>query len=319
LPGASLFLTYPVTEKLAVGFGTFSYFGLALDYGDNWVGRYYAQKDTLLGVTLMPAASFKVTDWLSVGGSLNAMYGYLDSQTAIRNPTYPDGQMTLKDEEWGFGGNAGILIQPREGTRIGVNYLSEVKLNFKDKPGFSGLDGTPLGNLPIIQNPPVINMGMTVPQGVMVGAYQDLNAQWALMADVGWQNWSRFGQVQVGVDSANPTSFTTQLHYQDTWHGAIGAQYKASEQWRFTGGFAYDTSAVSDANRTLLLPMGATYRYGLGAFWKVSDSVDLGAAYELAWSGDLPVTQSTPYRGTVSGSFDNAFFSFFSVNLNWRF
>jgi long-chain fatty acid transport protein len=319
LPGASLFITYPVTEKLTVGFGTFSYFGLAEDYGDNWVGRYYVQKATLLGMSLMPAASFKVTDWLSVGGGLNAMYGYLDTQVAIRTLAPGDGQMTLKDETWGFGGNAGILIQPREGTRVGAAYVSPVKLNFKDKPSFSNLG--PLGGLPLFTSPPQLDLGMTVPQSVMVGIFQQLNAQWALMADVGWQNWSRFGQVDIGYDTANPGSLTTQLHYDDTWHGAIGAQYQASEQWQFTGGFAYDTSAVSDANRTVTLPMGAAYRFGLGTLWKFSKSLDLGAAYQFMWCGDMPVNQGSPlaYRGQVSGSYNNAWFSFLTVNLTWRF
>jgi long-chain fatty acid transport protein len=321
LPGMSLFITYPVTEKLTVGFGTFSYFGLAENYGNNWAGRYYIQKGTLLGLSLMPAASFKVNDWLSIGGGLNAMYGYLDGQIAVNNVIGPDGQMKIKDSTWGFGGNGGILIQPRPGTRIGVNYLSEVKLDFSDKPSFSGLGP---GLSVLLANPPTLNLGMTVPQSVMVGIYQELNAKWALLADVGWQNWSRFGEVAVGVNSSTSGSskdLTTQLQYDDTWHGAIGAQYTASEQWRFTGGFAYDTSAVSDANRTVTVPMGDTYRFGLGAFWKVSQSVDLGAAYELAWSGDLPVTQgsSGSYRGEVSGSYNNVFFSFFSVNLNWHF
>ena len=319
LPGASLFITYPVTEKVTVGMGTFSYFGLAQDYGNDWAGRYYVQKATLLGLTLMPAASLKVNDWLSVGGGLNAMYGYLDAQTAVNNLVGPDGKMKINNHTWGFGGNAGVMVQPQEGTRIGVNYLSEVDLNFKARPGFTGL-GPGLGA--VLANPPTLDLGITVPQSVMVGVFQDLNAKWAVMADVGWQNWSRFGQVEVGVNNGNPSGpkdLTTQLHYDDTWHGAAGVQYQYSEQWRFTGGIAYDTSAVSDKNRTVLLPMAATYRFGLGTLWKFSQTVDLGAAYELAWSGDVPVSQSGPYRGTVSGSYNNMFFSFFSVNLNWHF
>ncbi|MFZ0826608.1 MAG: OmpP1/FadL family transporter [Verrucomicrobiia bacterium] len=317
LPGLSMFITYPVTEKLSVGFGAFSYFGLSEDFGNNWVGRYYAQNATLLGMSLMPAASYKVNDWLSVGGGLNAMYGYLNAQTAINTLGPNDGQLTLKDEVWGFGGNAGIMIMPREGTRIGINYLSQVKLNFSDKPQLDGAPG--LGLLPVFHN--AVNMGMTVPQSVMVGIYQKLNAQWAVMADVGWQQWSKFGEVEIGYDGIkNPNSLTTQLNFNDTWHGALGLEYKYSDQWRFTGGFAYDSSAVSDANRPVILPIGAAYRFGLGSFYTISKSVDLGAAYELAWSGDLPVTQtSSPYRGNVVGSYNNAYFMFFSLNLNWRF
>jgi long-chain fatty acid transport protein len=313
LPGMSFFITYPVTEKLSVGFGTFSYFGLAENYGDNWSGRYYIQKGTLLGLTLMPAASFKVNDWLSIGGGLNAMYGYLDSQVALRKPiAEADGQMKLNDSVWGFGGNAGIMISPRQGTRIGVNYLSEVKLDFSAVPSFSNL-----GSLGVL-SPKALNMGMTVPQSVMVGIYQDINTNWAVMADVGWQQWSRFGEVSISY-SGNPNNLTTQMNFDDTWHGAIGAQYKASEQWRFTGGFAYDTSAVSDANRSVALPLAEAYRMGLGANWQYSKTLDFGAAYELTWIGDMSVNQTSAYRGTVSGTYNNAYFMFFSLNLNWRF
>ena len=319
LPGASLFLTIPVTEKLTVGFGTFSYFGLAENYGNTWAGRYYVQKGTLLGMSLMPAASFKVNDWLTIGGGLNAMFGYLDAQTAVNNVIGPDGQMKIKDNVWGFGGNGGILIQPVEGTRIGVDYNSQVNLNFSDRPSFSGL-GPGLGIL--LKNPPTLDLGMTVPQSVMVGVYQDINTNWAVMADVGWQNWSQFSEVSIGVNTANPANskdLTANLHFNDTWHGAIGAEYKYSPDWRFTGGFAYDTSAVNDADRSPVVPVGQAYRFGLGAFYKISQTMDLGAAYEFLWIGDMSVNQSSAYKGTVSGSYNDAFFSFFSVNLNWRF
>ncbi|HTY89392.1 MAG TPA: outer membrane protein transport protein [Candidatus Acidoferrum sp.] len=319
LPGANLFITYPVTEKLAVGFGTFSYFGLKIDYNNDWVGRYYVQNGTLLGMTLMPAASFKVNDWLSIGGGLNAMYGYMDTEVALRTLAPGDGTLKLRDEQWGFGGIGGIIITPREGTRLGVTYLSEVKLDFSDKPSLHNLG--PLGVLPVFQNPPTLNLGVTVPQSVMFGIWQKLNEKWAVMADVGWQNWSRFGEVEVGFDAAHPNSLTANLHYDDTWHGAIGAQYTASDKWQFTGGFAYDTSAVSDAHRTVMLPIGPAYRFGLGALWKYSKNLDFNAAYEFIWSGDLPVTQGAPgdYRGEVSGSYNNVWFSFFTVNLTWRF
>ena len=146
----------------------------------------------------MPAASFKVNDWLSIGGGLNAMYGYLDGQVAVNNLIGPDGQMKINNHQWGFGGNAGIMIQPQPGTRIGVNYLSQVDLNFSAKPGFTGLGP---GLSVLLANPPQLNMGMTVPQSVMVGIYQELNDKWALLADVGWQNWSQFGEVAIGIDS----------------------------------------------------------------------------------------------------------------------
>jgi len=316
LPAAGLFFSQQLSDRWAVGLGAFSYFGLVEKFDDNWVGRYYAQKAALLGMSLMPAVSFKATDWLSLGAGLNAMYGYMDTEVAVRTLAAGDGQLKVKDETWGFGGNAGVMIEPRKGTRIGVTYLSPVRLDFKATPTFSNLGR--FGSV-LVDNPSPLNLGMTVPQSVMLGGYHELNAKWALMADVGWQNWSQFGKVDVGVDSASPSSLTKNLKYDDTWHGAIGAQYHASEQWLLSAGFAYDSSAVSDANRTLALPMGEAYRFGLGAQWQVSKAISLGAAYEFMWAGDMPVTQNSPYRGRVSGSFANSWFSFFDLNMTWKF
>lgn len=316
LPAGSLFFTQSLSDRFAVGLGTFSYFGLAEEYDDNWVGRYYAQKNVLLGLSLMPAVSFKATEWLAIGAGLNAMYGYLDSELPIRTGAPDDGQLELNDETWGFGANVGVLITPRRGTRFGVTYLSPVDLDFEDRPRFSNLG--PLGGA-IFANPPQLDLGLTVPQSVMLSGSHDLSPTWALLANVGWQNWSQFGKVDVGVDSATPSSLTKDLNYDDTWHGAIGAQFRASQWWLLSVGFAYDTSAVSDEDRTFSLPMGEAYRFGLGAQWQVSQAVSLGAAGEFMWAGDMPVTQESAYRGRVSGSFEESWFAFFNLNLTWRF
>jgi long-chain fatty acid transport protein len=324
LPGAGFFMVEELSEKFSVGFGAFSYFGLLEKYDDDWVGRYYVQESALVGVSLMPSVSFKATEWLSIGAGMNAMYGYLMSQMAVNNidPLIGDGQMKLKDEAWGFGANGGVMIEPRKGTRIGATYLSRVNLDFEDRPSFSNLGP---GLSAILSSPPQLDVGMQVPQSAMVGFYHELGPKWAILADVGWQDWSQFGKVDAGVDYANgsatPQSRTFDLNYQDTWHGALGVQYTHSPKWRFTGGAAYDTSAVDDADRTVTLPMGEAWRFGVGAQWQVSNTINLGAAYEFLWAGDMSVDQGSDLdlRGRVSGSYDDAWFSFFTLNATWKF
>jgi long-chain fatty acid transport protein len=321
LPAASLFLTIPLSDRFAVGFGSYSSFGLVTKYNSDWVGRYYIQEGALLGMSLMPAVSFKATDWLSIGAGLNAMYGYFDTKVAIRTRLdgTDDGQMKLQDSTWGFGANAGIMAEPAQGTRLGLTYQSPTSLDFKATPSF---------NRSVLTSPPQLNFGMTVPQSVMLSAYQELNDKWALLANVGWQNWNQFGQVEVQVNyvpvgdgGTDYRATTANLNYQDTWHGALGVQFRASEKWLFSTGVAYDSSAVSDSNRTLSVPMGQAYRIGLGAQWQVSQKVNIGAAYEFLWAGDMPVTQGSvgDYRGYVSGGYNGSYFSFFTVNANWKF
>ena len=194
------------------------------------MGRYYVQKSTLIGLTLTPAVSYRVNDWLSVGAGLNMMYGYIDSEIAINNigEARPDGKLKYDDSRWGYGANLGILVEPKPGTRFGLTYLSEVKLDFAAVPEFSGL-GPVLQALLVSRGLTTneLDLSMTVPQMVMFSAYHEINPKWAVMGNVGWQNWSRFGQVDVGINSSNPTSLTTDSDYNDTWHGALGAQYTA--------------------------------------------------------------------------------------------
>jgi len=317
LPAGGAFVVVPLAEKWRVGVGALSYFGLASEYDDSWVGRYYVQKSALIGMTLMPSVSFQATEWLSIGAGMNAMYGFLDTELAVNVPLSPtDGQMTLKDHAWGLGADVGVLIKAGEKTRFGVTYLSPVKLDWTPTPSYSGPAPGPV-------SPSELDLGVTVPQSVMVSGYHQLNEQWAIMADFGWQNWSEFGYVQAGVEAGNTT--TLNLQYQDTFHGAVGAQYKGWEKWTLSGGVAYDSSAVDDANRTVTLPMGQAWRFGLGAQYQIGQSINVGAAYTFLWAGDMSVDQQSTFpvvaggRGRVSGSYADAWFSFITVNLTWQF
>jgi long-chain fatty acid transport protein len=322
LPGGSLFVVEKINQDWSVGFGVLSYFGLSTTYDDSWVGRYYIQKGTLIGLTLTPAVSYRVNEKLYLGAGVNIMYGYLDSQLAVNNLTGPDGQMKLNDNRWGYGANLGILVEPWQGTRFGLTYLSEVKLDFSAQPQFSGL-ATGLHDLLNSRGllTGSIDMNMKVPQMVMFSAYHDLNRQWAIMGNIGWQNWSQFGKVDVQVNSNNPTSLTVNNDYNDTWHVALGAQYRPVETaWTYSAGIAYDSSAVDDNKRTVTLPMGAAWRFGLGAQYAFSQALSLGASYELAWGANMPVDQNRgPVAGRVAGSYNNASFNFFALNLSWKY
>ena len=51
----------------------------------------------------------------------------------------------------------------------------------------------------------------------------------------------------------------------------------------------------------------------------MSKAVNLGAAYEFMWAGNMPVTQDSAYRGQRLGRFNNSLVLFFDLNLTWKF
>jgi long-chain fatty acid transport protein len=326
-PGGGAFFSYSVSPDLKLGFAVTGNFGLAEKYDSGWVGRYYVQETTLLGVSFLPSIAYRVNEKWSLGASLNIMYGKLENQVAINNiGAAPDGQLNLDDNTWGLGVNLGVLYELDPRTRFGLTYNSQVSLDFKAPAQFSGLSpglNAVLGNRGLLNAN--VDLGIKVPQGVMGSAFHQLNDRWAVLGSVGWQQWSRFGKVEVGVDSNNPTSLTTNLNYKDTWHFAAGAQYRLSDPWMLNLGIAYDSGFQDSGNVSPALPANAAWRFGVGAQNQVSKTFSWGIAGEYAYGGTLDVNkQSTAPvglggRGNLLGSYNSTGIFFVAANFSWKF
>lgn len=323
IPVGGMFYTQELGSGWSAGIGAFSYFGLGAEYDDGWVGRYTIKESSLLGFTVMPAISYRVNAHLSFGAGFNWMFGAMEQKTAVKNYVeQTDGEFELSDDTQGFGANAGVLAE-FDGTRLGVTYLSQVKLDFEDTPEFTGLGPfteEALRRAGILGAR--LDLGMTVPQTLMASAYHELSEDWAVMGNVGWQNWNEFGKVRVAV-ADTLLSTTTDLQYSDTWHVAVGAEWGGvAPGWLLTGGVAYDSSPMEDEDRTVSLPMAETWRFGVGAEWAKSERVELGFAYELGWLGSMPVDEYRELGNTivrrVSGEFENALLHMFALNLTWK-
>ncbi|MEB0045909.1 MULTISPECIES: OmpP1/FadL family transporter [unclassified Pseudomonas] len=322
IPGGSFFITHQLDDNWSVGFGAYGDFGLAANYKNDWSGRYFAQDASLGGLSLVPSVAYRFNEQWSVGLGVKAMYGMLQTQTAIDRSPFGltdrnDGQFKYQDTTWGYGANLGVIYAPQPGTRIGLAYTSKVDLNFEDKLNVHG-DG------PLLQRLDGLNtkLDMQVPQTATLSLFQQLDAQWAFLATVNWQDWSQFGNVAVQVDTTavGAQSTTVNAHYKDTWQLALGTQYQATPKLLWNAGVAYDSSAVSDANRTFTAPMGESWRLATGATYALNKDTDVNVSWALVWLGDMPVDQTKSTSGIrTSGQFDNAWIQAITGNMTWRF
>jgi long-chain fatty acid transport protein len=326
MPAGGTFYVHPVNKQLSLGIGVFGYFGLAVDYDSGWVGRYYAKEAKLQGLNVMPAAAYRVNDWLSFGAGLNAMYGILNQKIAVNNNPggigeYPDGELELDDKVWGFGGVFGVLMEPSQRTRFGLTYMTKIELDFETDADFSGLRPALqaiLGNKGLLDTK--LKLPVNAPQSVMLSAYHEINDRWAIMGNVGWQDWSEFGSIDVTVSAEDTNSLTVDMNYDDTWHAAAGVQYKVSDLLLLSLGISYNSSMMEDDERTPSVPSGEVWQFGTGVQYKVKKNLDVSVAYELAWLGDLSMDVNRgPLAGRVSGDYTNTSMHFINLALNWRF
>jgi long-chain fatty acid transport protein len=326
LPGGGLFYSHSVSPDFKVGLALTGNFGSVVKYDDGWVGRYRAQEGTLLGFSILPSVAWRVNENLSLGASLNAMVGKFENRVAVNNIVGSDGSLELDDNAWGFGANLGLLYEVNQGTRFGITYTSPVKLDFSAQPQWSDL-GTGIRALLASREllDANVDLGVTVPQGVNASFYHEIDPRWAVLGSVGWQQWSKFGEVAVGVDSNNPIGLTTRLDFKDTWHVAGGAQYKWSDKWLLNAGIAYDSGFQDNNAVALALPANAAWRFGIGAQKEESKTFNWGLSFEYLYGGSLHsnIAGSVPValggRGDVVGSFNNVAFYFLAANGSWKF
>jgi long-chain fatty acid transport protein len=321
MPSSSGFFVYKLNDRWRLGGSLTSYLGISANYGDNWAGRYYLQSVTLLTISFTPTAAYKVNDWLSVGVGPNIVWGKLKQSTAVNNilEGLPDGRLTLDNNTFGFGAIAGIMIEPQKGTRIGVSYLSPVQMDFSNVANASGLGPilkAALGQLQVSS----VDMKQTLPQQVMLSVYHELNDKLALMANFGWQNWSAFGNIDLEVDASTTRSFTADAHLRDTFHGALGMQYKITPQWLWSLGLAYDSAASSYTYRRPTTAFDRQWRYATGIQYALRDNITLGLAYELGDMGQATMNNRRgPLAGRIAGDFPSNLVNFVAGNIKWQF
>jgi long-chain fatty acid transport protein len=329
VPTGSLSYVSSVSDKLKLGLTAGSYLGLGIKFDDTWAGRYYVQQEDFATSFLNGAFGYKVNDWLSVGGGLSLVYGQLGVQTNINNvlDSGDDGRLKFKDTDTAPGWNAGLLIEPRAGTRVGLTYMSKVDLKFKDHTSINGAGPVLSGLLQtaVFRNAQS-TFDFTLPNQVMLSAYQELTPDLAIMVDLGWQNWSEFGQIGLSIDTTTATgnslsnSTSVDANFQDTWHTAVGARYRLNPLWSVSAGFAYDSSPVSNSDRSIVLPLDRQYRYGLGLTYDWRKNITFGAAYEYMDAGSAPVNQTGgAMKGDLKGRLKDDAFSILALNVNWKF
>ena len=312
---------HSVSEDFKLGMSMGSYFGLGLDYDDDWVGRYYVTEGEFLTFGVNPTAAYRINDWLSVGGGVSLVYAELTQKAAINNVLdgLPDGELKLEEDDVGFGFNLGLLVEPQAGTRFGLSYRSKVDLEFDDALSLKGLGPTLSAALGGVLGAKV-DLEMNIPQMVMVSGYHELTERLAIMANIGWQEWSEFGKSDITISSQTTTSLTQDRNYDDTWHVALGMQYRIAEPWLLSAGIAYDESPVDDDDRTPDLPLDRQIRYAIGAQYDWDDDLTFGFAYEYLDAGKAEIDQFRgPLAGRLEGEYDTNEIHFFAINMSWKF
>ncbi|GAA5482213.1 OmpP1/FadL family transporter [Haloferula sargassicola] len=261
-----LYLSHDLTDDLTIGFGSYTFYGLATNYPLSFAARPMADQSKLKTINFNPAIAWRLHPKVSIGAGFDAVYA-----DGALNATLPNSLplLDLAGDDWGYGYNVGLMYEITDRTRVGLHYRSEVDLT---------LEGRIVSAVvPIFNGPGIVDL--TLPDTFEFSLYHEFNDRWAIHGDVTWTGWSDFQQLQPIVFGAPAQPAATPENWNDVWRFSLGTTWKATERLTLRAGVAYDESPVEPQFRTLRIPDTDRLWLSVGASWSFNPCWSLDVGY----------------------------------------
>lgn len=345
VPGAfvpNLYFVAPVNDKFALGAGMNVNFGLKSEYDDGYDAGIFGGKTDLSAINLNLSGAYRVTEGLSLGLGVNAVYAKAqvernagiiadtakNSQNAFnvgspedkKIPQYLTSQdksvVSLQDRAaWGFGWNAGVMYQFNEANRIGLAYHSKVDIDFSDRTATSLEAG-------VIEAGKTGNLTFTLPDYLELSGFHQLTDKLAVHYSYKYTHWSRLTKLHASFGDGKK-AFEKELQYSNNSRVALGASYDLYEKLTLRAGIAYD-QAASRHQRSAAIPDTDRTWYSLGATYKFTPnlSVDLGYAYlkgKKVHFKEVATIGKNVMLNTTANYTSQAHANLYGLNLNYSF
>lgn len=249
----NFFAQYKVNDRVAVGFGVYVPFGLAIEYPKDWIGTDHGIDSELAVIDYSTAVAVKATDKLSLGLGIFARNANVDLTSSMG--TF-ENEFDLDD--WGWGLHVGAMYEFTKNTRLGVSYRS--RSQHKIKGDFDFMKGSPAASTYDATLP------MDAPEQVQLSGYHKLNDKIGLSAGAKWTRWTRFDALTINNACS---SVEVAQRWQNAWNFSLGMDYYHSENWTFRTGIGFDESPVPNSHeRTTAIADNDRWEIALGASYK---------------------------------------------------
>ena len=251
----AMYLVVPLNDKFALGFATFSNFGLATEFDDDYAAGQLAGETSITTVNFNTSLSYKVNDKFAIAGGLNIIYA---EASLIRNfgesplPLPPQTEAAnLSGDDIAYGWNMGLSYDFDENNRLGFSYRSEVKLALKGdysngiptyiEGGFGGqvVPGT---------------MDITLPAIMEFSGLHQLSDALAVHYSAMWTGWSSFDELTGHAEGVTDPVFSKQENFSNSMRYALGATYQVSSKVKLRTGVAYDESPADENHLSISIP-----------------------------------------------------------------
>lgn len=326
----NLYVTSKLSDKLSLGFGEYTIFGLGFKWPDSFEGRFApgGKNSELTSMTLSPVVAYQLTKDLSValGGRVERVDLTLENKIFVA-PGVDEVDMEMTGDDYAIGWNTGVLYRIRDGLSVGLSYRSKMKHSFDD----IDVDFTPqidaLGPIPVGLTNTSAELDVTFPQFASLG-FAWTKGPLTITVDGYWWDWSQIKELKFKFDQpvAGMPSMASPMKWEDTWSYAIGTEYDVNAFDRiisFRGGFMYEQCPVPDET------VGPSGFHGDNLLYNLGVGLPIGPVYsdffftyvytkDRTWNNQVGAVPN-PGGGQVTGEFQDYYTIMFGTNLTYKF
>jgi len=252
----NIYVGGPLREgsKVGVGIGIYTPFGSGTTWDDNWSGKFLVQSIYLQSVFIQPTISYRVSDFLSVGGGFIYAFGKIDYKEAlpVQFDNGQDGQAHLHGNANGVGFNLGVHLKVASTLQIGFTYRSQVNMNV----GAGHADFNVPASLQSSFPNTTFDSQLPLPQIASLGiSYRPIDAL-TLQFDLNYTGWNSYDSLRFNFATNTSTLQNEHAprHYHNTLTPRLGACVKVSKMLSLMVGGAYDPTPTTQGYISPELP-----------------------------------------------------------------
>jgi long-chain fatty acid transport protein len=191
----SVFAHVAVNDRIAVGFGVYAPFGLAVVWPDGWVGAQQSLQTRLYAVAANPVVACRLSERLALAAGVSAYRAGV--HFLIDLPPEAGGRADMEGSAWGLGWNLSAHFRLRpEVLHLAASYHSRATLDFEGDADFSPTNGV---FADLFTDQPA-RTSVTLPDVITVAALWRPRPRLELALEVTHVRWSTFERLTIDFE-----------------------------------------------------------------------------------------------------------------------
>jgi long-chain fatty acid transport protein len=307
------------TDKLALGLGIFSPFGIGgRDWSDNGPTRYISTESTIATIAVNPTVAWQIASSLSVGAGAFYLYSENTAERRVDQSAFgaSDGKFDLDADGDGLGYNFGILWKPWDSFSLGFAYRSHVSV---DQSGHAKLNKIAPALQPQFGGSNFktnVDTKVDFPETVSFGMAYRPTEKLTIAFDAEWARWSRFDEQRLEFEDEVPaagfTDATVELDWSDAWAVKAGIEYQPNDRFALRAGYTFVETPVPESTLSPANPDADQHNFSMGCGCRIGKWV-VDGFYNVGFFEDRKVNNDI-----LSGEYENLA-HYIGLSVGYRF